>query len=101
MITFATESVTVLFPEGQGNTTGGAARTVDIQPAKASIAWEQFGVEVSNPFLLFDEASASGYYVESGQVLWGDKVLVIKAPPAVWDALIDASNVCVLLQEQR
>jgi hypothetical protein len=100
-ITFATESITVSRPIGQGETGSTTTRTVDIQPMTSQAAYEQYGVEMGNGFLLFDESSAGGLYQEHGRITWGGLELAIKAVPRVWDALTPASHVAVLLEEIR
>lgn len=101
MISFATETVTVYLPVGLGGRTEGQERTVDIQPMSSAMAWEQFGVEVKAAYVLFDDPAYAAYYQEAGEINWKGKTYVIKAVPAVWNALPQASNVCVLLEEQN
>lgn len=100
-LTFATEAVVIYRPLGQGEVTGPISRTVDIQPMASQSAYEQYGVEMGNGYVLFDSVDAAHVYIEHGRIDWEGRELAIKAVPRVWDAFTLASNVAVLLEEIR
>ena len=102
MVQFKNAVVDVYAPEGQGGADPVARRRVHLQPSNSRTAFEQFGVEVENPYLLMDEPSSASHYVVHGRVVTdAGLVLVVTAEPRLWDVVPAASHVSVLLRELR
>lgn len=98
-IYFRNANIGVRLPVGQTSTEPEVERHVHIQPATATVAYEQFGVEETNTFLLMDNPDAIAYYAAFGRVSWDGKEYAILAAPKLWDQVALASHIEVLIQE--
>lgn len=98
---FKNTDVEVFLPVGQHGHETSTSRRVNIQPAAATIAFEQFGVEISDGYILFDDVEGAACYVEHGRVQVGTDLYAIMAPPRAWNTLPLTSHVQVLLQKIR
>lgn len=98
---FKTKSVTVSQRLSTGEYSAGETRTVNLQPMAANVAYETFGVEVSNAYALYDDVEAESSYELHGRVEYGARTFAIVAVPRVWDDLPGSSHIQVLLEEVR
>ena len=98
---FKSHVITVYEPDGQIQTAGsGTVRRVQLQPASATLAYEQFGVESANPYVLYDDVEAANLYVVHGIVEYNGRTFVVNGDPRVWDIEPSTSHVAVLLTER-
>lgn len=98
-IYYRNANIGVRLPVGQTSTEPEVERHVHIQPASTTVAYEQFGVEETNTFLLMDDPGAIAYYQAFGRVTWDGKEYAILAAPKLWDQVALASHIEVLIQE--
>lgn len=101
MVHFKTHIVTIFPPDGQVQTGGsGTVRRVQLQPASATLAYEQFGVESSNGYVLYDDVESAGTYEIHGVIEYNGRTFVVNAEPRVWDIEPSTSHVAVFLMER-
>lgn len=82
-------------------------RQVDLQPARASTVYNEFGVDLDNHFMLYDGplvsetiAGVAAFYMVGGQVTIGSTLYAIEKVQ-VWAGMGAADYVAVLLKEKR
>lgn len=78
---------------------GETARSVLIVPMNPGKAFEQFGVELTRPSQLFDDADSADLYRQAGEVVWNGRTYVIRAAPSVYRGIGGADHMSVLLEE--
>lgn len=106
-IPFRNATIGARLPIGQAETGPEVQRQCHIQPATATVAYEQFGVEVTKAFLLIDEPEtcdpehANYCYAEFGRVSWGGKEYAVIAVADPWNHHPAAAHVEVLIKEVR
>lgn len=94
-------TVDVSLPSGQADQEPAVTREVHMQPMASAAAFDQFDVQVTNPYLLMDDPEAIEYYAEFGRVECNGLMYAIKSPPRLWNVVAQAAHIEVLLEQIR
>lgn len=93
-------SVQVSLPSGEVEAQPSVDLLVfDIQPRPSSVAYDQFGVEVSRPRVLYGHVEDLEHYQVHGRVEYRGRTYAIAAAPLEFDSLPGMEHIKVLLDE--
>jgi hypothetical protein len=92
--------VEVSLPSGEVEAEAPLSLTAyDIQPRRSSAVYEEFGVEVSRPKVLYGRIDDATRYQVHGRVEYLGVVYAIAAEPLVFDSIAAMAHVKVLLEQ--
>lgn len=77
-----------------------ASQTGSIHPTDSRTAFDSFGVDSTNTFLLITAASNAPRYPIGAKVVWASRTFVVAAAPRIYQAGLGADHVEVLLEER-